>query len=58
MCNKASVCKGVAVGMMLGMVGGALACHWCHSHKRLLRRQVNLTARKVGHLIENVNDLF
>ena len=58
MCNKASVCKGVAVGMMLGMVGGALACHWCHGHKRLLRRQVNLTARKVGHLIENVNDLF
>ena len=51
MCNKASVCKGMAVGVMLGMVGGALACHWCHSHKRLLRRQVNLTARKVWHLI-------
>ncbi len=58
MCDKASVCKGMAVGMVLGMIGGVMACHWCHNHKRLLHRHVNLTARKVGHLIENVNDLF
>ena len=58
MCNKASVCKGMLAGVVVGMVGGALVCHWCPTHKRVLRRQVNMTARKVGHLIENVNDLF
>ena len=58
MCHKSSVCKGMLVGLVAGMVGGAVACHWCHTHKRCIRRQVNSTARKVGHLIENVNDLF
>ncbi len=58
MSTKMNYCKGMLLGVAAGMVGGALACHWCHRHKRIIRRQVNLTARKVGHLIENVNDML
>ena len=58
MCHKESLCKGMLAGVVVGMIGGVAACYWCHTHKRLLRRQVNVNARKDGHLIESVNELF
>ena len=58
MCHKSHVCTGMLLGGAVGMIGGALACHWCHQNKRVIRRRVNMTARKVGNLIENVNDML
>ena len=52
MCHKSHVCTGMLLGVAVGMIGGALACHWCHQNKRVIRRRVNMTARKVGNLID------
>lgn len=50
--------KGICIGVMAGMVAGAMGMCYVQQNKRGIKRNVGRALRNVGDLMDNVTSMF